>query len=495
MRKIELSIQGDERMNYLKRSMLYLTHKKGQSLLLLLIMSAILVFVLSGIIIQNAAVSATNSVTKSAGTTISVSANRNKMFSKMRSSSSKSKTKTITTPTVSNTKIKEAGSLSTVAYYNITNTASVNASSFDTVSTSTGSQGGGMMKGGSGASTGNITIDGVSSTKLTSSFISKEDKIVSGRNITSSDANTKNVVIEKELASSNSIKVGDTITVKMTTSGKKKIKLKVVGIYKAKSTSSSGMPGSDPSNTIYTSYTLPATITGTEGKSSTVTYTLSNSAKEKVTTKKIKSIINSSSFSVSSNDESYQQLLQPMKNVQSFAKKIVWLVAIAGTIILGLIIILSVRTRQREIGVLVSLGESKLRIIGQLFSELFVILIGAMVIALLLGNFVGNKVGNQLLAQQETTSVSSTSGANGGPGGGGGAPGSSQNGGMRGGAMTSQTTTSAANKKALKTLNTSISPSSVIKLGGMGLVIIALAVCVAAISILRLRPKDILIGE
>ncbi len=487
---MSLSIQGDERMNYLKRSTLYLTHKKGQSLLLLLIMSAILVFVLSGIIIQNAAVSATNSVTKSAGTTISVSANRNKMFSKMRSSASKSKTKTITTPTVSNAKLKKAGSLSTVAYYNITNTASVNASSFDTVSTTTGSQGGA-----SGASTGNITIDGVSSTKLTSSFISKEDKIVSGRNITTSDANSKNVVIEKELASSNGIKVGDTITVKMTTSGKKSIKLKVVGIYKAKSTSTSSMPGSDPSNTIYTSYTLPATITGTEGKSSTVTYTLSNSAKEKSTTKKIKSIINSSSFSVSSNDESYQQLLQPMKNVQAFAKKIVWLVAIAGIIILGLIIILSVRTRQREIGVLVSLGESKMHIIGQLFSELFVILIGAMVIALLLGNFVGNKVGNQLLAQQQTTSVTSTSGANGGPGG-GGAPGSSQTGGgMRGGAMTTQSTTSSASKKALKTLNTSISPSSVIKLGGMGLVIIALAVCVSAISILRLRPKDILIGE
>lgn len=138
---MSLSIQGDERMNYLKRSTLYLTHKKGQSLLFLLIMSAILVFVLSGIIIQNAAVSATNSVTKSAGTTISVSANRNKMFSKMRSSASKSKTKTITTPTVSNAKLKKAGSLSTVAYYNITNTASVNASSFDTVSTTTGSHG------------------------------------------------------------------------------------------------------------------------------------------------------------------------------------------------------------------------------------------------------------------------------------------------------------------------------------------------------------------
>ncbi|MFD0898588.1 ABC transporter permease [Loigolactobacillus binensis] len=484
-------------MNYLKRSRLYLVHKKGQSLLMLLIMSAILVFVLSGIIIQNAAITATNNVTKSAGTTISVAANRDKMFSQMRSSTAK--TKTLTTPTVANTKIKKAGSLSTVAYYNITNTASVNASSFDAVSTTTGTSSmpsGGPGGGGTTASSGDITINGVSSTAHTTAFTSNQAKLVSGRNITASDANTKNVVIEKELATDNSVKVGDTITVKTTASSAKKIKLKVVGIYKAK-TSSTSMPGNDPSNTIYTSYTLPASISGTVGKSSSVTYTLENSAKEKATTKQIKQIIANSSFSVSSDDASYQQLLQPMKNVQAFAKKIVWLVAIAGTIILGLIIILSVRNRQREIGVLVSLGESKLHIIGQLFAELFTILIGAMVVALLLGSFVGNKVGNQLLAQQQTTSVSntgSTSGAPTGTPGGGNMPAGKTGGTLRGG-MTNQATTSAANKKALKTLNTSITPSSVIKLGGMGLVIIALAVCLAAVSILRLRPKDILIGE
>lgn len=477
-------------MNYLKRARLYLTHKKGQSLLMLLIMSAILVFVLSGIIIQNAAITATNNVTKSAGSTITVSANRNKMFSQMRSSSAK--TKTLKTPTVANTKIAKASKLSTVAYYNITNTASVNASSFDAISTSTGTNSMGGPGGGTNASSGDISLSGVSSTAHTTTFTSGEAKLVYGRNITASDANTKNVVIEKELASNNSVKVGDTITVKTTATNATKIKLKVVGIYKAKS-SSTTMPGSDPSNMIYTSYTLPASISGTAGKSSSVTYTLEDSSKEKATTKQIKNIIDSSSFSVSSNDESYQQLLQPMKNVQSFAKKIVWLVAIAGTIILGLIIILSVRNRQREIGVLVSLGESKLHIVGQLFTEMFMILVGAMVVALLLGSFVGNKVGNQLLSQQQTTSVSSTS-ASGAPGG--GAPsGNMPAGGMHGGMMNSQTTTSAANKKALKTLNTSITPSSVIKLGGMGLVIIALAVCLSAVSILRLRPKDILIGE
>ena len=162
--------------------------------------------------------------------------------------------------------------------------------------------------------------------------------------------------------------------------------MKVVGIYKT--SSSSSMPGSDPSNTIYTSYTLPASINGKENKASTVTYTLSNSKKSKATIKQIKSIISDSDFSVTSDDSTYQSLLQPMKNVKAFASKIVWLVAAAGTIILALIIILSVRSRRREIGILVSLGESKSKIVAQLFSELFIIMIASLVVASLFGNIV-----------------------------------------------------------------------------------------------------------
>lgn len=45
-------------MNFIKRAFLNIKEKKGRSILLLLVMSAILLFVLSGIIIQNAAKSA-----------------------------------------------------------------------------------------------------------------------------------------------------------------------------------------------------------------------------------------------------------------------------------------------------------------------------------------------------------------------------------------------------------------------------------------------------
>lgn len=112
-----------------------------------------------------------------------------------------------------------------------------------------------------------------------------------------------------------------------------------------------------------------------------------------------------------------------MNNVKSFADKIVWLVAIAGTIILALIVILMIRERRYEIGVLLSLGESRWKIVAQFFAEMVMVLIVSVVLAGFGGKFVGNKLGDQLVSQQTTTATTTTSSTSqqGQPGGGGGA--------------------------------------------------------------------------
>ena len=53
-------------MDFIKRAGLYLRQKIGRTLLITLVMSAIMIFVLAGIIIQNAAIQATNSAKNAA---------------------------------------------------------------------------------------------------------------------------------------------------------------------------------------------------------------------------------------------------------------------------------------------------------------------------------------------------------------------------------------------------------------------------------------------
>lgn len=489
-------------MDFIKRAGLYLRQKIGRTALITLVMSAIMIFVLAGIIIQSAAIQATNSAKNSAGTTVTLSADREKAFASMRKSQSSSSSSSssssnaapaaITMPSVKIKTAEKIAALSNVAGYQYSNSASVNASGFSAVTTSSSSGGG--QGGFSGSSnSGDITISGVSTTTAETNFKSKSYKITSGRGITAADKNTNNVVIESELATSNSLKVGSTIKVKTTDDDSKTYTLNVVGIYKAKtSTSSQGGPNmSDPSNTIYSSYTFAGTVNGDTTSVTSVVYTLTDSSKEKAFTKQAKKLI-SSSFSLTSSSETYALLMKPMKNVQSFANKIVWIVGIAGTIILALITVLMIRERRHEIGFLMALGESKFKIVLQLFSELFAVLVLSLVIAGVAGNFVGNAVGKQLVSQQTTATQSTSTGA--GFGGGGQQPGGGGGTAPSGAGRSGQTSMTASGSQ-VSTLKTKISAKSMAELGGLGLGIIAIAVVAGSTPIFRLKPKKILSNE
>lgn len=497
-------------MNFCKRAWLNITAKKGRSILLILVTSAIMLFVLAGLLIRNAADTATSNAKKSVGATVTLSANREAAFKKMRQSTSTSKKKTKPTLSTSPVKLSDAkkiAKLSNVSSYNATVSTSANAKGFSAISTSSSSNGGGMKggMGGSSTSSGDITIDGVTATSSVSDFSSSSSKITKGRGITAADEGTNNVVIESELAKEDSLKVGDTIKLKATTGTKKTYTLKIVGIYKASSSTSSsqGPDASDPSNSVYTSYTFANTIKGSKYKNTadSVTFNISDPAKVSSVKTAGKKLINTSKYSLSTDDSSYQTVKSSMDNVKSFADKIVWLVAIAGTIILALIVILMIRERRYEIGVLLSLGEARWKIVAQFFVEMVMVLIVSIVIAGAGCKFVGNQLGKQLVSQQTTTATTSTSTSSQGQMG-GGAPGgttggSKPSGSMKGGGggnMPGSSSSSSSTASASQTdLDISVTIMDLVELGGFGLAIMFLSIMLASGGILRLQPKKVLI--
>ncbi|CCK19409.1 FtsX-like permease family protein [Lactococcus laudensis] len=170
-----------------------------------------------------------------------------------------------------------------------------------------------------------------------------------------------------------------------------------------------------------------------------------------------------------------------MNNVASFTTNIVILVAIAGVIILSLIVILSIRERRFEIGVLMSLGENKAKIIGQFFIELFVIMLVSVSLAGLTGNVIGNVIGNQLLTQQNTTQQEQKQNAS-----------TSQGGGGFMGDLSGPFTPSKQEAKQIERMNVKMTPKTIYLLGALALGIVLIAIFVASIGILRLEPKAIL---
>lgn len=487
-------------MNFLKRAFHSTKAKKGRTLLLTFVFSAILVFILAGLTIQSASLTAAENAKKSMGATVTLSTNmENAMKNMQKSSDSDSESErpdpgSFSMTPVNLDDVEKIAALDNLSYYTIASSTTVNASSFDAISSDSSdddseqaNQGGPQMP--QMQSQGDISLSGTNDTSTASAFAEGTAEIIEGVGITTDDADSNNAVIETNLAEANDISVGDTIKVE---SDDTTYKLKVVGIYESTQSADSRsmqMASLNPYNTIYTSYTLTNTIKGDDydNTADSVVFTLTDPEKMDAFVKAAeKTGLDTDEFSLTTNDQVYQQMVQPLENVKSFANKIVLLVAIAGTVILALIIMLTIRERKYEIGVLMSLGEKRVKIIGQFFAELVVVLIIAMVIAGVSGKFVGDAVGQQLIEQQTTTT---TSQGQGGPGGGGAPGGGPSN--MQGGPGMQD---SNATQQQIDDLDITLSLKELVELGGFGLGISFLAVIIASIGIMRMKPKKILIS-
>lgn len=488
-------------MNFLKRAFYSTKAKVGRSLLLTFVFSAILIFILAGLTIQSASLTAAENAKKSMGATVTLSANMENAMKDMQKNSNEGQRPdpgSFNLTPVDLDDVEKITALNNLSYYTMSSTTTVDAKSFEAISSEESSNTSEQstpsgMKMPQMTSQGDISISGTNATATTTSFKGGTAEIIDGVGITDEDMDSNKAVIEITLAQANDLTVGDMIKIER---DDKTYKLNIVGIYKSTESTDSRsmqMASLNPYNTIYTSYTFANKVKGSDYKNTadSVVFHVTDPEKMPAFVKAATATgLDTDTYSLTTNDQQYQQMVQPLDNVKSFANKIVLLVAIAGTVILALIVMLTIRERKYEIGVLMSLGEKRSKIIAQFFAELIFVLALALVVAGVSGQFVGNAVGKQLIEQQTTTQTSdATSSAQQGPGG-GQAPSNMPSGGpgMGGNAQATDM------HQQISDLDITLSIKELMELGGFGLGISFLAVLIASIGIMRMKPKKILIS-
>lgn len=505
-------------MNFIKRALKSTKVKWGRSLLLFAVFTAILVFVLAGLTIRSAAEQTASEAQKEVGATVTLSANREASFQKPAETATSETDSDGTaqeridpgsfslTP-VSLEDAQKIADLTDVKSYSFESSASALASDGITAISSSDSTDssaestdanqpmGGDMPGGGQMTQADFQVTGVLTSAQNSTFSSGTATITDGEGIDESDKDTNQVLIEQTLATANDLAVGDTFTITSSEDEETTYELTVKGIYESSASSNSmGMQFSmmNPSNTLYTSYTLANELNGTaeDNTIDSAVYTLADPENMDDFLAKAKKLIDTDTFSLQSNDAAYQSMLEPLNNVASFSKNVVLLVAVAGIIILTLIIMITIRERRHELGVLLSLGESRIKIILQLFTEVALCMILALGVAAVSGNVVANVVGQQLLEQQTNSDQNTQTndaksqrpdGENpGGRGGQMGAPGSNSN--------------PFAVSDEVSELSINVTPTQIGFLALVALGISLLSVCLASIGILRLNPRKILLN-
>lgn len=108
--------------------------------------------------------------------------------------------------------------------------------------------------------------------------------------------------------------------------------------------------------------------------------------------------------SLSADNEQFKTLSKPLDTLNLYANFIVWLVVINAIIIITLVTALTLKTREYEIGVLLSIGASKVKIVSQFFVELALVALIGFTLSVGSGSLIAKKIGMTMLEYQITSS-------------------------------------------------------------------------------------------
>lgn len=291
-------------------------------------------------------------------------------------------------------------------------------------------QGGGMGGQPFQVNQGDFSITGYSSYKAMLSMFGDDGsyKITKGEMFDeSSDA--LECIISNELATYNSLKVGDTIKLSNPKYEKETYKIKIVGIYKNSDSSSeenNRFQMNDPANNIYMNYNAFSKIIAKSAKANhkttdsdgnkvsaklsenlAFTYTFKSVDNYNAFAKKVYKLGLSDDYTVNSNDlQQYENSLLPLETLSNTAIWFFLIVLAVGGIILITLNIFNLRERKYEVGVLTAIGMKKTKVALQFVTEIFIVTFIALIIGTSVGAAVSVPVTNTLLANQIQSSQS-----------------------------------------------------------------------------------------
>ncbi|MGE7886903.1 ABC transporter permease [Bacillus cereus] len=475
-------------MNFMKRAILSMKKRIGTSLILMAVFLIVTNLVLSGFTIQNASKKAADAARKKLGADVTLGLDFDKLGQKAK--------ETGEMPNPPQLNSKETDQLANSKYvkdYNYIGSTFGISDGLKLVGASEGEEGGkgklGMaaVRGGSSSGTeidmnASFMIEGVRKTALQESFKNGKSKIIDGKPITEKMKDQNVALMEKRLAELNNLKVGDKVKVQ---SGDKKetLDVEIIGIYETneQAMGQQAPPIMDPANKLYMPHSTMKKLEVDPGISSVqVVYFLNDPQYIDAFKKEAKkSNIDFNYYKLDAHDSLYKQLIGPIENISSTSQMIIYIVSIAGSIILGLIIMLSIKGRRKEMGILLSIGEKKWKLMAQFVVEVVCVAILAFGLSVTTGTKVSQFIGDNLLSNEIATASEETD--------------TPQNGTVMmsgpGGTLQNQ------KEDPIDKIDVSVTGEDVGKMGGIGLAIAIIATLLPALSILRLNPKQILLKD
>ncbi|SFL38270.1 putative ABC transport system permease protein [Gracilibacillus orientalis] len=400
-------------MNFLKRGLLSITRRKGKSLILLAVLFILGNVIAGAISISQATANVEESIKDKLGTAATVELDYEEL-----ESMDESEMMNFEIQNLDEELINQIGELPYVKYYDYNTTtylASEEIDSYNGMEEEDGEyieQGMGMEFQLKGVNYAPVLDIEEGKSNLVEGRVFTEEEIENG---------TPVAIISKKLAEKNNIQVGDTLSLmnqiyEFSESGEEEITdsrdvpLEVVGIFEPQTvnTDSENQEQADfmdmeLQNTIYVA---------NEIVSQEIKYSVGDQAEyedyfipafvlnkpedaeafEEEVTPLLPEL-----FIVRHATDSYESIAAPIESMSTLSKYVLIVSIITTILIIGLVVLLFLRDRKHELGIYLSLGESRIRVIGQIVTEVLIVSIIGMTLSLFTGNLLAQTVSDSMI--------------------------------------------------------------------------------------------------
>lgn len=332
----------------------------------------------------------------------------------------------------------------------------------------------------------NISVYGVRKSNLCDQFVSGGYQLVSGRALTEKDFGNNVLLMSKVVADKNHLRVGDTVHLDGS-ANPAHYPFTVVGIFTTPKPASKYVAQNSqrtPYNNIFIPYTQVGLLDNESGNFQpfsldntirTVNFYLDDPAKTDEFVAYSKKLVGTN-YIAETNDDLYKAAVQPLSSVASAAQLLTAFTLIAGGLIFALIIVFSLRGRNHEFGVLLAIGEKKVRILLQMLLEVLFPVLIAFFIGAASGGMISGIIGNNMISQRAAAAQQQQNNLY-----------ISQHVATFFGFVGKTKVVS-----PIKKIDMSVSPENYGLLAGACILITLVSVAVPCVSILRYKPKQIL---
>ena len=235
-------------------------------------------------------------------------------------------------------------------------------------------------------------------------FLSGRFELVEGTHIT--DDMTGSILISRELAEWNGLKLGDTLTgIYYPQNNTPAVDMKIVGIFDVVADKDDQVNAyDDTSYYAYSSFVFCSMDAaegllkgwGEEGEGiSEAYYYVTDAAQLDNVIEEVQNIfsINWNNYKITANDEVYQNISSALSDTNTLMTTLIVVITVVSMVLITLILSMSIRSRKRETGILLAVGIAKPAVILQYMLETMLIAIVAFPLAYLSSKQVAGALG------------------------------------------------------------------------------------------------------